>query len=71
MHYQQINQAYNLGTAFAIICTIHYLLYDYVIFSARLILHEVIVLLWKLKKYKSLIYAVKFIHKFFTLKPEV
>ena len=51
--YQQINQrnlACDLGTAFAMLCTIYYLLYGSEIFSDYLFLQEVTVLLMKFKK---------------------
>ena len=51
--------ACNLGTEFAILCWIYYLLFDSEIFSDFLFLEEVTVLLKKLKK--SLINAVKLI----------
>ena len=51
-----------LGTEFAMLCTIYYLLYGSEIFSDFLFKQEVTVLLKKLKK--SLINAVKLILKF-------
>ena len=54
--------ACDLGTEFAMLCTIYYLLYGSEIFSDYLFLQEVTVLLMKFKK--SLINAVKLILKF-------
>ena len=54
--------ACDLGTEFAMLCTIYYLLYGSEIFSDCLFLQEVTVLLMKFKK--SLINAVKLILKF-------
>ena len=51
--------ACNLGTEFAMHCSIYYLLFDSEIFSEFLFLEEVTVVLKKLKK--SLINAVKLI----------
>ena len=67
MHYQQINQrilllAGNLGTEYAMLCTIYYLLFGSGIFSDFSFIQEVTVQLKKLKK--SLINAVKLILKF-------
>ena len=59
----------NLGTEFAMLCTIYYQLYGSEIFSDFLFIQEVTVLLKKFKK--SLKNAVKLILNFFTLKPEV
>ena len=42
--------ACDLGTEFAMLCTIYYLLYGSEIFSDYLFLHEVTVLLMKFKK---------------------
>ena len=53
--------ACNLGTEFAMLCTIYYLLYGSEIFSDFLFIQEVTVLLKKFKK--SLINAVKLILK--------
>ena len=53
--------AFDLGTEFAMLCTIHYLLYGSEIFSDYLFLQEVNVLLMKFKK--SSIHAVKLIFK--------
>ena len=61
--------ACNLGTEFAVLCTIYYLLYGSEIFSDFLFLQEVTVQQKKFKK--SLISAVKLILNFFTFKPEV
>ena len=63
MHYQQINYgiqllACNLGTEFAMLCSIYYLLFDSEIFS-DFFLEEFTVLLKKFKK--SLINAVNLI----------
>ena len=52
----------NLGTEFAMLCTIYYLLYGSEIFSDFLFIQEVTVLLKAFKK--SLINAVKLILKF-------
>ena len=53
----------NLGTEFAMLCTIYYLLYGSEIFSDFLFIQEATILLKKIKK-KSLINAVKLILKF-------
>ena len=67
MHHQQINLIFfalagNLGTEFAMLCTIYYLLYGSEIFSDFLFIQEVTVLLKKFKK--SLINAIELILKF-------
>ena len=59
----------NLGTEFAMLCTIYYLVYDSEIFSDYLLLQEVTVLLKELKK---IVDKCRLVDSYIlTLKPEV